>query len=255
MVNKLADCSLQFRRSTAKLLFEDARRSIADPICQSENDIRPACPRFKPDSRARFVCSFLQYFAVPQHFSSIRTRLNNRRSNSVGSTQRKQSLGRRQPQINDHVGVGTIGPTRNSQMREREGRVMHWSALTGCARIGDRATSGSPGAVSAAQSHSSRLEPRRWSTTQKRVVCSRQREFLARNTDCTQFAVPAGRDETAAFLAQRIAFEPPQAPKPQKALHRLSVPARKYDPASHSLPRSSKRLRLDKPVPADCNQV
>jgi hypothetical protein len=58
---------------------------MADPISKLENDIRRASARLKCDPTARFGCSILQYFAVLQHFSSIRTRLNNRRIPALGS--------------------------------------------------------------------------------------------------------------------------------------------------------------------------
>jgi hypothetical protein len=63
------------------------------------------------------VCSFeirfdglvcLHYLALLQHFSSIRTRLNNRRSTSLSSTQRKRPLGRMQQWINDRVAIDPL---------------------------------------------------------------------------------------------------------------------------------------------------
>jgi hypothetical protein len=50
----------------------------------------------------------LQFFAVLQHFSSIRTRLNSRRSSSLSSTQRKQSLGRMQQWTNDRIAIDPL---------------------------------------------------------------------------------------------------------------------------------------------------
>ena len=77
------------------------------------------------------VCSFetrfdgpvcLHYFALLQHFSSIRTRLNNRRSTSLSSTQRKRSLGRMPQWINDR----DLDPVTLSPCHPSLGRVQQW---------------------------------------------------------------------------------------------------------------------------------
>jgi hypothetical protein len=157
-----------------------------------------------PKRHTACVCSFeirfdgpvcLQYFAVLQHFSSIRTRLNNRRLTSLSSTPRKRSVGRMQQWVNDRVRVGTMRSTRDSQLRKKGGlgatALVHQSALAGCARRGDRATSGSPSAAREARSRSSRLKSRWQFTTKGRVVRSRRSEFPKKNSDFSQFAVPA----------------------------------------------------------------
>ena len=60
----MGDCSLHFRPLSATLYLQRARRDITDPIRKSQNDIRPASPRFKPDSTVRFFCTFLHSWSI-----------------------------------------------------------------------------------------------------------------------------------------------------------------------------------------------
>ena len=66
-VNKMVDFSLHSRPSSAKHCLGAARRCIADPICKSLNDIRPAAPRFKPDSIVALSCTFLHSYSIFKH--------------------------------------------------------------------------------------------------------------------------------------------------------------------------------------------
>jgi hypothetical protein len=97
---------------------------------------------------------------------------------------------------------------RNSKLRKKgklgATALVHQSVLAGCAREGDRATSGSPGAALGVRSRSSPLSSRRQFTTKGRVGRSRRSEFRAQNGDFSQFAVHADYDDFPALTSPRV---------------------------------------------------